>query len=230
MLRPRTREVELNFRGFAVTNPHKRSVIRHLDHIDETAARIGAVNTIKVVDGSLRGFNTDADGFIRPLKARLGDLHGARAAILGAGGTAKACVYALKQEEAEATVFAREPSSADEMTAEFGIECRRLTINSDAYSAFDIVVNTTPLGTRGELESETIATAEQLHGVKLAYDVVYNPAETRFLREAGQAGADTLGGFDMLVTQAACQQQIWTGEWPAIDEMASAARNKLDEG
>ncbi|MFN0139543.1 MAG: type I 3-dehydroquinate dehydratase, partial [Pyrinomonadaceae bacterium] len=86
MVMPATREVELNFAGFSVTMPHKQTIIKHLDEIDTTAEKIGAVNTVKIERGKLTGYNTDAHGFITPLKARFGDLKGARVAIFGAGG------------------------------------------------------------------------------------------------------------------------------------------------
>jgi shikimate dehydrogenase len=112
----------------------------------------------------------------------------------------------------------------------FDAEARTLTEkDSFNFSGYDIVVNATPLGTRGKGENETIATAAQLQGVKLVYDLVYNPAETRLLREAKLAGAQTLGGFEMLMAQATEQFKIWTGKSAPIDEMREAAHKRLDE-
>src|SRR5205807_8236437 len=88
MVLPDSREVELNFRGFSVTNPHKQAIIKYLDSIDETAQKIGAVNTVKIEDGKLCGYNTDAHGFIEPLRKQFGDLRNVRAAVIGAGGAA----------------------------------------------------------------------------------------------------------------------------------------------
>ncbi len=122
MVKPETREVELNFRGFSVTIPHKQTIIKHLDFIDDTAKRIGAVNTVKIVDGKLHGFNTDAKGFIEPLLNSYGDLKGAKVAVLGAGGAARACVYALKQNGAEVTVFARDIEKATSLATEFEVD------------------------------------------------------------------------------------------------------------
>jgi 3-dehydroquinate dehydratase/shikimate dehydrogenase len=122
-----TREVELNFGGFSVTNPHKQSIMRYLDEIDETARRICAVNTVKVDDGKLFGYNTDAPGFIRPLKNVYGDLKGASAIVVGAGGGARACIYALKNEGVDVTVMARDKSKATSVADEFGISAAELT-------------------------------------------------------------------------------------------------------
>mgnify|MGYP001278530462 FL=1 len=107
MVSPKTREVELNFKGFAVTNPHKQAIMRHLDEIDETASRIGAVNTVKFEGRKLYGYNTDAEGFVGPLKNAYGDLTGTRVAVFGAGGAARACIYALQLEGAKVTLQAR---------------------------------------------------------------------------------------------------------------------------
>jgi 3-dehydroquinate dehydratase / shikimate dehydrogenase len=226
MVLPKTREVDLNFRGFSVTNPLKQPVIQHLDQVDDAAAKIGAVNTIKIEGGKLLGFNTDAQGFIKPLAEKFGDLKNTRAVVVGAGGAARACIYSLKNAGANVTIFVRNIQMAGTLADEFGVDVRPL---SSDLSNFDIVVNATPLGTRGKGENETIATAQQLRGVKLVYDLVYNPTETRLLREAKLAGAQTLGGFEMLMAQAAEQFKIWTGKPAPIEEMTEAARRKLDE-
>lgn len=226
MVKPETREVELNFHGLAVTNPHKQAVMRHLDVIDETAQNIGAVNTVKIKNGKFYGYNTDADGFIGPLKARFGDLTAATVAVIGGGGAARACVYALQHEGAGVALFARDPNKARDLAAEFGVPLQPLSTNSD-FSAFDIIVNATPLGTKGEFENETVAVAVQLGKVKLVYDLVYNPAETRLIREAKTAGVGTIGGIEMLIAQGAKQFEIWTGGEAPIDEIRDAVLKRL---
>lgn len=227
MVRPETREVGLNFRGFSVTNPHKQSIIRYLDHMEETAEKIGAVNTVKIAGGKLYGYNTDTVGFIGPLKSEFPDLKDASVAVVGAGGAARATAYALKNEGADVTILARNIEKARDLANEFEVGFQAFGTD---LSEFDIVVNATPLGTRGKLQNETVATADCLRSVKLVYDLVYNPAETRLLHEARIAGAETLGGFDMLIAQAARQFEIWTGQNAPVKEMAATARKKLDEG
>ncbi len=222
-----TREVKLNFKGFSVTIPHKQAIIKHLDSIDETAKRIGAVNTVKIVDGKLQGFNTDAPGFIEPLRNSYGDLCGAKVAILGSGGAARACVYALKKEGANVCVYARNLEKAENLAAEFEVELRELVITNDALRDFDILVNTTPLGMKGRFEMETPLRAAQIESVKLVYDLVYNPFETRLLKEAKSVGVPTIGGFAMLAAQGAAQFKIWTGEAAPVKEMSAAALRKL---
>ncbi len=224
MVRRETREVELNFRAFAVTIPHKESIIRHLDEIDETARKIGAVNTVKIVGDKLVGYNTDADGFIKPLRNAFGDLKSSGVAVFGSGGAARACVYALVTEGATVTIFARNTAKAKQLAEEFGA---RIAVPGSRSGSFDIVVNTTPLGTTGTLEDLSAAAADILRDARLAYDLVYNPFETRFLREAKAAGLKTVGGFEMLIAQAARQQEIWTGLAAPAEEMRGAALKRL---
>lgn len=219
------REVDLNFRGLSVTAPHKSAVMKHLDWIDSAAKEIGAVNTIVLENNLLLGYNTDAKGFIAPLKNSYGDLRDVHCAVIGAGGAARAVVYALKKEGADVTIFARDVEKAKK---EFDVNARRL--DDSKFSGFDIVVNTTPLGTKGKPENETPATAEQLYGVGLVYDLVYNPLTTRFMREARSVDVPTIGGLEMLIAQAAEQFKLWTGLDAPIDVMCKAAMEKLSYG
>ncbi len=228
MVNRETRELELNFRGFAVTNPHKQAIVKYLDFVDETAQKIGAVNTVKIDDGKLSGFNTDANGFIEPLRKIYGSLKDARVTVAGAGGAARACVYALLQEGALVTLLARDARRAAAFAEEFGVKSSALTTDHRPLTA-DILVNTTPVGTAGGSQDMTIATADELHGVKLVYDLVYNPEETRLIREAKRAGSKTLGGIEMLIAQGAQQFSIWTGENPPVDEMKAAVNARLNQ-
>lgn len=224
-----TREVELNFKGFSVTIPHKQAIIKHLDYLDETAREIGAVNTVKIINGKLHGFNTDAHGFIEPLRNSYGDLKNAKAAILGAGGAARACVYALKKAGANVTIFARNIEKAKFSAGEFEVELRELRITNHElrFADFDIVVNATPLGMKGEFQTRTPAAASQIENVKLVYDLVYNPFETEFIKEARTANVPTLGGLSMLVAQGAKQFEIWTQMDAPASEMSAAALKRL---
>lgn len=230
MVRPETREIDLNFRGFSVTLPHKQSIIKHLDALDETAAAIGAVNTVQIgEDGKLTGFNTDAPGFIEPLLNSYGDLKDARVAMLGAGGAARACVYALKKHGANVTIFARDVKKAEALATEFGAAAKRLeTDNRNSHFAdHDIVVNATPLGMKGKFEGQSPVTPEQLAGVHLAYDLIYIPFQTPFMDAADAAEVPKIGGLAMLIAQALEQSRIWTGLEPPMKEMSRAALERL---
>lgn len=232
MVKPETREIELNFKGFSVTIPHKQAIIKHLDFTDETARKIGAVNTVKIVDGKLHGYNTDAQGFVEPLLNSYGDLKGARVAVLGAGGAARACVYALKQNGAQVTVFARNIEKAKDLAEEFAVELKELANTEHRtpntyFHDFDILVNTTPLGMKGKAEGETPAVAEQLKGLQLVYDLVYIPFQTALMTAADTAEVPKIGGLAMLIAQAMQQQKIWTGLDAPMKEMSRAVLERL---
>lgn len=220
MIHPRTRELDWNFLGLSVTAPHKTSVMDCLDWIDPVALEIGAVNTVLVRGDELHGFNTDADALIAPIIRRTGDVRGRRCAVIGAGGAANAATWVLSGKGAEVTIFARDAEKASALAGRFAATAK--PIKAASYDGFDIVINATPLGTAGARESETPATAAQLRGARLAYDIVYNPMETRFLREAQEAGCELIGGLEMLVSQAMEQFRIWT-EGDAPEEVMRGA-------
>jgi shikimate dehydrogenase len=179
-----------------------------------------------VVEGDeLHGHNTDAEGFQAPLAQRLGDLGRASCAVIGAGGAASAAVWALRQAGAEVKLFVRNAASGLALAERFDVAWSELT--NASLAGFDVVVNATPLGTAGEREAETPATARQLRGARLAYDLVYNPLETKFLREARAAGCETLGGLAMLVAQGEAQFRLWTGAAAPAAVMRAAAERKL---
>ncbi|MGH9966337.1 MAG: shikimate dehydrogenase [Pyrinomonadaceae bacterium] len=225
MVHPHTREIDWNMRGLSVTAPHKSAVINCLDWIEPAAREIGAVNTIVVEDEGLHGYNTDAGAFISTLIGRVGELRNARCAVIGAGGAASAALWGLKQERAEVTLYARDIDKARSLAERFGTMWESL--GPAPFDGFDVVINATTLGTSGGQETETPAIAAQLGGARLAYDLVYNPVETRFLSEARDAGCDVLGGLEMLVEQAAAQFRLWTGMQAPEEVMRDAALGSL---
>ncbi|HKO42406.1 MAG TPA: shikimate dehydrogenase [Pyrinomonadaceae bacterium] len=225
MVHPATREIDWRLRGLSVTTPHKQNVMDHLDWIDPAAMEIGAVNTV-VIDGKqLKGYNTDALGFINALKTQRRELDGTRCAVIGGGGAARAAVWALLQEGAKVSLFVRDIERAKPLAETFEVPISDL--HSASFEGFDVVVNTTVLGMSGLQEQQTPANAAQLRGARLAYDLVYNPTETRFLREAEQVGCETLGGLSMFVAQAAAQFNLWTGREAPSDVMHAAAVEAL---
>lgn len=225
MAHPHTRELDWNLRGFSVTAPHKSAVVEELDHVEPAAREIGAVNTVVVEGEELRGYNTDAAAALAPLRGFV-SMGGARIALIGAGGAARAVLWSLRETGARTVVFARNVERARAVAAEFGAEARAL--EGARFEGFDVVINATPLGTRGASESATAATAGQLRGARVAYDLVYNPSETLFMREARVAGCErTVGGLAMLVAQAAAQFELWTGERAPIEVMERAASGRL---
>lgn len=217
MVLPSTRVVELNFHGFSVTVPHKQAIMQYLDEIDETANAIGAVNTVKIDEGKLYGYNTDADGFVKPLIDAYGDVKGAKVAVLGAGGAARACVYALKATGADVTIFARNAKKAKTLADDFGVAISKLPITNNQLLGFDILVNATPVGMKGLNENESLIDAKDLKSLKLVYDLVYSPEKTKLLADAESLSIKTLGGLEMLIYQATLQQKIWTGIEPVVE-------------
>jgi 3-dehydroquinate dehydratase/shikimate dehydrogenase len=208
MAHPRTRELDWNLRGLSVTAPHKQTVMELLDWIEPEANAIGAVNTVIVEKDRLLGHNTDAAGFVAPLIHRFGSLTDRRVAIIGAGGAARAAIWALQQQKANVTLFVRDVSKAQSLAGLFTIGCESLS--SASFVGYDLLVNTTPVGSGAQMEQSPV-TREQLNGVRCVYDLIYNPKETRLLREARELGCETLGGLEMLVAQAKLQFQLWTG-------------------
>ena len=224
MADPRTREMDWSLRGLSVTAPHKREVMLHLDWIEDAAQAIGAVNTIVVQDERLHGYNTDATAALAPLREEI-ELKHARVAVIGAGGAARALLWSLREACARVTVFARDIERARETAEQFEADYARL--DGASFGEFEVVINATPLGMRGKSEFETPALAAQLRGAKVAYDLVYNPRETRFMREALTANCQAIGGLEMLIAQAAEQFKLWTGTDAPLEVMRVAGEKAV---
>lgn len=223
MVHPVSRGLDWRLSGLSITAPHKLEVMQYLDWIDPRAKDIGAVNTVVVEADRLRGYNTDVDGLIIPLLDAIALTPNSKVAVIGAGGAANAAVWSVKERGASVVIFARDPQKARSLAERFDVSYQPL--NSASFGSFDVVINATPLGSFGKQIDETPATSDQLRGVRLAYDMVYNPVETRFLREARNAGCQTLGGLEMLVAQAQLQFKLWTGqEAPASVTHGAALR------
>ena len=224
MVHPVTRELDWKLRGLSVTAPHKSAVLEFLDWIEADAKEIGAVNTIVIDNDRLSGFNTDAAGFIAPLLDRFESLAGLRVAVIGAGGAARAAVWALLKQNATITILARDIEKARALGRTFDVSYEALS--SKSFTDYDLVINATPLGS-GELIDQTPATAEQLTGVRCVYDLVYNPMDTLLLKEACKAGCTTIRGLEMLVAQARIQFELWTGKPPSVQVMYDSAADAL---
>jgi 3-dehydroquinate dehydratase / shikimate dehydrogenase len=213
----------IGIKGASVTIPHKVTLFDRVDEIDGVARRIGAINTIRVDGARWIGGNTDAQGFLEPLQARVG-LNGLRAAVLGAGGAARAVAVALASTGARVRLYARDRAKAAAVAA--------LTMSEVGEwppqpGTWDLLINTTPVGMYPRVDATPIA-KEQLTG-RYVYDLVYNPPATRLLREAGEAGCQTFGGLDMLVAQAHEQFHWWTGTRAPVGVMREAALERLAE-
>jgi len=211
-------------KGASVTIPFKVPLFERVDEADSVARRIGAINTLQMDDGRWLGANTDAAGFLHPLAEHAVPLRGLRAAILGAGGSARAVAVALASSGAEVTVYARDLAKAEEVALLVGGAGAAWPPKPGSW---DLLVNCTPIGMFPRVE-QTPLPAAALTG-RWVYDLVYNPPVTQLLHDAERAGCRTIGGLDMLVAQAHEQFHWWTGRRPAAGVMRSAALRRLAE-
>ena len=226
--------------GANVTIPHKEAVLPLLDRLDEQAERVGAVNTIAHKNGELIGYNTDVAGFDRAMREDGGfDPKGKRVAILGAGGAARAVALDLVEAGVSYVLLAgRTPKRLEGIVrglrplTKAGTTAGWCSWGDGVFLTYipgaDMVVNCTPVGTRGgESEGKSAIAAELLPADGLVFDLVYDPVETPLLKAAKERGAKTLSGLAMLVYQAAESFRIWTGKNVPADQLLEAGRKAL---
>jgi 3-dehydroquinate dehydratase / shikimate dehydrogenase len=215
----------IGLKGASVTIPHKVSLLERMDEVDEAARQIGAINTIRAGERWV-GRNTDVSGFLRPLQQCVPpqQLRGMRAAVLGAGGAARAVAAALARCGVAVRLHARNRMRAAETAALTAADTGPWPPSGGSW---DLLVNCTPIGMYPAVD-DTPVPVEALTG-RYVYDLVYNPPATRLLRDAAAAGCETIGGLDMLVEQAQEQFLWWTGVQPAPGVMCAAARARLAE-
>ena len=197
----------LGVRQLAISLPHKQAALAHADELDETARRIGAVNTLTRRGDRWLGSNTDWLGAVRALESER-RLDGARAVVLGAGGTARAVVFGLLARGAHVHVLNRSPERARQLAHELGAQASG-ALGDLASTPHDVLVNTTSVGLR---EDASPVDAGALRAGSLVMDAVYEPLRTRLLRDAEARGARTLSGKWMLIHQAAEQVRLLTGQ------------------
>jgi shikimate dehydrogenase len=190
----------LDLKGLNVTIPYKETVIPFLDKLSKNAAQIGAVNTIKITKkGKLKGYNTDYYGFKKSLQPLL-QQHHKKALILGTGGASKGVAFALDELDIQYTFVSREAK-------ENAIDYDR--INATTFDNYQIIINSTPVGTSPNVEAFPLIPYEFFTNKHIAYDLIYNPAETQFLKKAAAKGAQIKNGLDMLIFQAEKAWKIW---------------------
>lgn len=224
----------LNMVGMNVTHPHKINILSLLDELDESANMVGAVNTVKNDGGRLIGYNTDGAGAVRALENEVEKLAGRKVLLLGAGGAARAIAFSLVRKDAKLTVANRTASRARELSAaikrglganigQVGISRKEL---AKAIKQADILINATMVGMYPNI-NRTLVTAEMMHRGLIVNDIVYEPLQTKLLREAKKAGARTVTGLGMLVHQGALSFEIWAGKRAPIKVMTAAAKREL---
>ncbi len=205
----------INVSGFNITVPHKVEVMKYLDELDASAKKATAVNTVNNIEGIFRGYNTDIDGFIEPLRKRHVDLQGMRVLVLGAGGAARAVVAALAQEGGIARVIianrdVRRASELAKIGSGLGLKCETLPLEKaqDVSAECDLIVNATTIGLGSE---PSPVDHEHIKKGSIVYDIVYRPIVTDLIENAKYAQAIVVYGYEMLIEQGAKAFEIWTG-------------------
>jgi 3-dehydroquinate dehydratase/shikimate dehydrogenase len=210
----------LQLSGFSVTRPYKVDILSHIQEVEEAAAVCGSVNTVVTQpDGTLRGSTTDGIGVLASLKKRV-DVKEKAVVILGAGGAARSAALSLAKKGAKVVLLARDPKQAAVSARAVG--CGHGALADAKRHAWDVLINATPVGS-GAMVEETPLPAKLHRPGTVVLDMVYDPLETRFLREAREAGCTIVDGLEMLVAQAVAQFETWTGVEAPMDVMRQTA-------
>lgn len=217
-----------NFRGASVTIPHKVSAVPFLDEIEPTARQIGAINTIVLEQGRLVGFNTDATGALRALREGGATLAGQRIVMMGSGGSARAIAFALAAEsKAEKLVLLgvddkERVALAKDLRAKTSVTVEEYALDERALGRTvpdaQVLIHCTPVGMSPRADA-TCVPAALLHPGLTVMDVVYNPRETKLLKEAKRSGCKTISGIEMFLNQAVAQFELWTNQSAPVDVM-----------
>ena len=196
----------LPIHGVSVTIPHKRRILPYLDALTDDALHAGAVNTLFWHGEELWGDNTDVQGFLEPLAVTQNHIRSAL--VLGVGGASRAVVWGLKRIGVEqVTVCGRSQEGTDTLAREAG--CEKLSWEKRGQWSGDLLVNATPLGMSGKFQ-EMSPWPGEMSSIRVAYDLVYNPQQTIFIRQAIEGGIPAIGGLEMFIAQAQGQFRLWT--------------------
>jgi 3-dehydroquinate dehydratase/shikimate dehydrogenase len=214
---------QIPIHGVSITMPYKEKIMKYLDGTDALSTRIGACNTVvRSQDGKLYGYNTDVAGVLRPIEQRI-NIPASRFLVIGAGGAARAAVFGLKERGAEVYVMNRAPAAAQALARQ--ARARTLKRQQLAKMEFDVIINATPAGMKGDKEPPPISDKELK--TRYVFDMVYSPAETRLVKIARAQGLHVISGAEMFVHQAARQFEIWTGKPAPVDDMQRVVAHQL---
>lgn len=230
----------MGFAGLNLTIPHKVPAVELMDELATEAELLGAVNTVQFDGRRMIGYNTDVEGFSAAVKQAGADLSGVRTVVYGAGGAARAVVYAALRAGGQVTVVNRTAQRAEELVEWVGSSLLRpghLTVavpgSPEEITALEdaaVVVNATSAGMTPREGSMPPVRLASLRATMLVVDLVYRPPETKFLAEARRAGCRTMNGVPMLVHQGAASYRIWFQEEPDVNAMAAAVEAALSAG
>jgi shikimate dehydrogenase len=216
----------LGIKGAGITIPHKIAVMEFLDEIDDTAKKIGAVNTIINRQGRITGYNFDSIGAVRAIKEK-SDIENKAVSILGAGGSARAVGYGIISEGGRVTILNRTKKRGEKLASD--LESAFCPIEDFKSVKCDILINTTPVGMKPDINGMPIE-KELLNKGMLVMDIVYNPLKTKLLKVAEDMGCTTINGISMFVFQGAGQFELWTGEKAPVEFMKKTVLKALDCG
>jgi shikimate dehydrogenase len=211
--------------GFNITIPHKIEMMKYLDKIDESCSLIGAVNTVTNKDGSLKGYNTDMDGFLEPFKKKELNIENAKVLLLGAGGAARAIIAGFAKEKANSiTIANRTLEKANNLSVfskKIGLNANAIKIEdvNDSAKNYDIIVNATSVGLKNESSPISL---EGINEKTIVYDIVYMPMNTDFIKKAKTKGSIVIFGYEMLLGQAVRAFEIWHGMEAPYNAMKKA--------
>lgn len=214
----------LGLRGASITIPHKLTVMPHLDEIEKKAKEIGAVNTIVNRDGHLYGYNSDCEGAIRALLEAT-EIRGKEVILVGAGGAARAIGFGIREQGGNLTIINIIKEEGESLARDLG--ARYFPLESIMDFDCQILINATPVGMTPNTDAMPVPQAF-LKKERVVMDIVYNPLETRLLKEARKTGCRTVDGVSMFVYQAVSQFESWTGEKAPYDLMRETVLNALN--
>lgn len=226
----------LHVLGLNVTMPHKSAVMKYLDQVDSMAKSIGAVNTILNDDGKLLGCNTDGVGMLRALKENGITLNGKKILLLGAGGAAKAIAFHAGEEADELVVINKTLQKAEDLAEalrkesgkRIGAKPLSSRIIEEELKDVDMLINATSVGMHPHVD-QSIIPSSLLRPDLCVMDIVYDPLETKLVKDAKAAGAKAISGIEMLIYQGAASFEVWTHQPAPVDVMRRAVLSKMSE-
>ena len=216
---------KIKISGFNVTIPHKINVMEYLDELDENCKTIGACNTVINDDGNLKGYNTDMDGFLEPIKNRNISIHDSNILLFGAGGAARAIIAGLAKEKARHVTIVNRTTEhglqLKEFSGSIGLNSEVKTIEemNEFHADYDLIINSSSLGLKNESSPIPIKIINQ---ETVVYDIVYKPVNTELIKESKKKNAEIIYGYEMLLGQAVRSFEIWLEQKAPYDEMKKA--------
>ena len=221
---------DADFKGLNITIPLKTAAVQYMDELSKEAVIIGSINTVEFADDKLIGYNTDVLGFMKCLQEADVDVKNKNFLILGAGGAGRGIVFKLAMEHHRVYSYDTDSEKSSKLCKDVlqkvGVKVEQAQDISDIIGNVDILVNATPVGMHPNIE-KTPLVSKYLSPAITVVDIVYNPVETRLLRQARERGCDTVSGIGMLVHQGAEALKIWLDVEPPIEVMKKAVLRKL---